>query len=751
MNLSLASGALLLALLRQSNAKCPVSGTGEGSEGCPHSGADAKIRSSIATNNLVRFKKPPRVRSSQRALAEAETDFVYSNQRVGDGGIPEGGYAAVREDIEAALTDSQEFWPADFNEPDGPSYGGLFIRLAWHCNGSYRTSDGRGGCDGGSILHDPVKSWPDNASLDMAIKLLQPIKDKYGEKLSWGDLIVLAGDVSIQTMGGPVLGFCGGRRDDANGDESIPLGPSELQHSLMPCGDEQCPVGELCPGCEFPLGASRMSIVYVDPEGPEGQKGNVTAAAASMREVFGRMGFDDRHTVAVTGGGHAFGKAHGACMSTEGPGFCPSGNTWEDKLTSGLEVVWTTAPTTWTNQYFNNIFNYNWTKVTGPGGAEQWKPADEGAPPIGMLTTDLALSQGDPEYEKLSRAYAADLDLITKDFGEAWYQLMARDVGPRSRCMGDELPAEMQYWETSLYFGPLSSTSDIDYIKVRSAVQESIDADQGSLSAFANLAMMCASTFRHTDYSGGCNGAAIRFSPQIDWASSAGASDALAKLEPIKKLFPDVSYADIIVLAGQTAIEAVGGKPMPFCGGRADAEDGAKSELLEPRLWNNDEYASFLYNTNNKGLSLMEGVALLATPKDGSTTLSNQFFVDLDPSSIYLQDDIGSIVEEFVADNDKFLTEYAKAFTYMVTADLFGGPSANACQGVDIPTVTVGGIEVDATETDATETDSTETGGDAAETDGDTADTPESKAIRHLGNVCVSAAAIASIFALFFV
>ncbi|KAL7546240.1 hypothetical protein ACHAWF_009573 [Thalassiosira exigua] len=346
--------------------------------------------------------------------------------------------------------------------PNGPSYGRLFIRLAWYCNGSYRLSDGRGGCDGGNIRHDPEKSWPDNASLDVAMKLLQPIKEKYGESLSWGDLIVLAGDTAIEIMGGPVIGFCGGRKDYTNGVESIQLGPSEIQQKLMPCGD-LCPVGHECPGCESPLGASTMGLIYVNPEGPDGHKGNLTASATSIRDVFGRMGFDDRLTVASIGGGHAFGKCHGACVK-EGSGFCPSGNTWKEKWTSGLEVTWTTAPTTWTNQFFTNLIDYEWQKIKGPGGKVQWEPKGDAVPPIGMLTTDLALYLGDPEYEKLVLQYASDFDSLTADFGEAWYQLMARDVGPCTRCMGDELPDDIQPWEASLYLGPLSPTNDIDYI-----------------------------------------------------------------------------------------------------------------------------------------------------------------------------------------------------------------------------------------------------------------------------------------------
>jgi len=687
----------------------------------------------------------------------ASGDPSYSNQNVGDGyAIPDGGYGAVRQSvIDMILTNNQDWWAADFAaSPAGlgsvagspGNYGGLFMRLAWHCNGSYRDSDGRGGCDGGSIRFPPISNWADNHSLNMALDLLHPVKELYGDKLSWGDLVVLAADASMVSMGGPVIGFCGGRIDWSNGDQALPLGPSVIQQELMPCGKEQCPEGEVCPDCVLPLGTAAVGLIYVEPVGtPEGE---FEGTAQNIREVFGRMNFDDRMTVAAIGGGHAFGKSHGPCLQDKAidvcqspensvsahlcEQFCPDPTTnsteppysWLQKSGSGLEVTWTRNPTVWDNEYFTNLFDYTWESYEGPGGHLQWKP--EFTDDVQMFTTDLALAYGDPIYEEISREYAKSLTNLTRDFGTAWYQLMSRDVGPRSRCLGDELPP-MQPWELTM--GPVDrplTTPKPDYIPVRSAIQKSIDDEPSNIAAFATLARQCASTFRSSDYQGGCNGAAIRFPPSIDWPTNEGAAEYLQLLEPIKDTFPDVSWSDLIVLAGQTAIEEASGgsNPMPFCGGRSDSENGSKAHGLEPRMYNNNTYDTILYDIANKGMSLAEGVALMATPDpkyykldggdadDSSTgsgssvtasvraattsdagssayTLSNQFFVRMKESSSdteeqdWFKGDIANVAEQFINDNDYFLEQYTKAYNYLMTADLFDGPTRNACQDVN--------------------------------------------------------------------
>ncbi|KAL3907430.1 MAG: hypothetical protein SGARI_003542, partial [Bacillariaceae sp.] len=400
------------------------------------------------------------------------------------------------------------------------------------------------------------------------------------------------------------------------------------------------------------------------------------------------MGFGDRETVSVIGGGHAYGKAHGACPSDEADaeGFCNGGTSWTDKLTSGLEVTWTEAPTTWTNLYFQHLVNLNFTETESPAGALQWEPTDPNAPDIDMMTSDLALYLGDPAYKELVLQYASDLDAITTDFGASWYQLMARDMGPRSRCLGDELPADLQPWELDYNFPTMDMGSLPDFILVRSSIQGIIDEDSSNIQLFSDLAKECASTFRATDQRGGCNGAAVRFAPQSEWeqSTSANTATALSNLETVKTAFPDVTYADLIVLAGITAVEAAGGNPVAFCPGRSDAEDGAKSEGLEYTVWNNKTYDSIVYNIENTGMSLAEGVALQASPVDG--VLTHEYFVNLqasDPENDLFQAELGDVVNQFIADNDYFLASYADGFNYMITADMFDGPTGNACEGVD--------------------------------------------------------------------
>lgn len=599
--------------------------------------------------------------------------------RVGDSGIPEGGYEAVKIDIAAAMTDSQAFFPADFG-----NYGGLFIRLAWHCNGSYRESDGRGGCDGGRIRFDPERSWPDNANLDKALDILAPIKEKYGASLSWGDLIVLAGNTAIEQMGGPKMGFCGGRIDDPDGSNSLILGPSPQQEELSPCQS----IGEQGK-CQSPLGPSTVGLIYVDPEGPVDAMGDPVASGRDIRNIFARMGFDDRTSVALIGGGHAFGKAHGACANP------PCGEGMEQGIgnntfTSGLEGEWTTNPTVWDNQFFNNLFDYDWQLILGPGGHLQWKPVQEDAPDIMMFTSDLALAE-DPLYEPISRDFAANQTALDEAFALAWYHLMSGDMGPASRCIGtDVLPP--QPFQNPL---PAAPTELPDYVPVRSMIQQLIDEDSDNIAAFTQLALGCASTFRETDYRGGCNGARIRFSPELDWPSNDGASDTLDTLQIVKDAFPKVSFSDLIVLAGQTAIEAAGGERLAFCGGRVDADNADGSDILAPRT-----YAVGLITIRDdmqvKGLSQGEGVALFAAPKDGSTILSNQYFVDLkiangvgysEAEKALLQEEFAPIVDLYIVDEGFFLKEFASAFHHLMTADRFDGPFANACASVDTPTV----------------------------------------------------------------
>lgn len=435
---------------------------------------------------------------------------LQTRTREGDGGVPDEGYAKVKEDIKTLLTDSKAFFPADFSPPVGPNYGGLMIRLAWHCSGSYRQSDGRGGCDGGRIRFDPELNWPDNANLNNALKLLEPVKDKYGSKLSWGDLIILAGNTAIESMGGPVIGFCGGRIDDTDGSDSLILGPSVEQEAIAPCQTLNPSRQGECNLVEgSPIGPTTVGLIYVNPAGPSGSEGDPIASGADIRRAFGNMGFNDTETVSLVGGGHAFGKCHGACddppcgRDTDLEGIGPN------TFTSGFEGPWTIQPTTWSNEYFNNLFNFEWELITGPGGNIQWTPknADGSAgPDIMMLTSDIALSK-DSDYTSISQAYAANIDVLNKDFMHSWYRLTTQDMGPISRCVGDSIPPPQNFQDPLPGATATVREAGTDFVEVRTKLQGLLDDDSSNGPAFVNLAFRCASTYRDTDYKGGCNGA----------------------------------------------------------------------------------------------------------------------------------------------------------------------------------------------------------------------------------------------------
>lgn len=588
----------------------------------------------------------------------------------------------MREELAKVLVDSQPFFPADFAPPVGPNYGGLMIRLAWHCSGSFRESDGRGGCDGGRIRFSPEMTWEDNANLDMALRLLEPVKEKFGSSLSWGDLIILAGNTAIETMGGPILGFCGGRVDDADGSASLILGPNEEQEALTPCQS----IG-LQGQCPAPLGPSTIGLIYVNPAGPVDENGNhgtPAESAVDIRNIFGRMGFDDRETVSLIGGGHAFGKCHGACPNPP-CGEPPLVGIGPNTFTSGFEGAWTTRPTTWSNDYFTQLFNFEWELITGPGGAPQWSPTN--GVDVLMLTADLALGDmgEDEDYEAISREYAASLSDLERDFMRSWYHLTTGDMGPPERCLGDEVPPPQPFQNAlPAFVGPKP-----DYVPIRTAVRAFIAGDPSNIAAFSNLALNCANTFRQTDYRGGCNGARIRFSPQIDWPTNAGAAEALASLSSIKDVYPEVTSADLIVLAGNVALEEAGIGALPFCGGRVDADNANGSAVLAPRFFPDVPVLSVEDDIIVKGLSMSQGVALFAAPKGRS--LSNQYFIDLMAGEgsftvfeqALLEEPFLPIVVDFIADNDAFLEAYASAWTYMMTADRFEGPTGNACTGVN--------------------------------------------------------------------
>ena len=440
----------------------------------------------------------------------------------------------VKEDLRELFVTSQEEWPADYGH-----YGPFMIRLAWHCAGSYRLSDGRGGCDGGRQRFDPERSWEDNTNLDKARALLWPIKQKYGLGLSWGDLFILAGTTAIESMGGPTIGFCAGRIDDMNGRDSLGLGPSREQEEIAPCPVEGA--------CLPPLGASTVGLIYVNPEGPLGNP-VPSLSAADVRDTFGRMGMNDSETVALIGGGHAFGKAHGACPAGAGPppnvdpvnpwpGLCGTG-VGVDTFTSGFEGPWVPTPTSWSNAYFQILQNFEWEVWTGPGNHSQWRVAGGATPPtapgvapggprepVMMLTSDLSLLN-DPEqsYQRYVQQFAEQPEAFDNAFAAAWYKLTARDMGPHSRCFGEDVPPP-QPWQFPLPPPPPPAELP-DFEQVRDAVRrvmvepnpvlppDEYDGQPWYGALFVRLAWACASTFRSTDFLGGCNGARIRFPPE---------------------------------------------------------------------------------------------------------------------------------------------------------------------------------------------------------------------------------------------
>ncbi|MFI5972412.1 catalase/peroxidase HPI [Streptomyces sp. NPDC051452] len=516
--------------------------------------------------------------------------------------------AAVKRDIAEVLTTSQDWWPADFG-----NYGPLMIRMAWHSAGTYRISDGRGGAGAGQQRFAPLNSWPDNVNLDKARRLLWPVKKKYGQSISWADLMILTGNVALEQMGLPTFGFGGGREDVWEPEEDVYWGPETAWlDDKRYTGDREL---------ENPLGAVQMGLIYVNPEGPNGNP-DPLAAARDIRETFRRMAMNDEETVALIAGGHTFGKTHGAGPADhvgddpEAAGFEEQGLGWRntygtgkgaDAITSGLEVTWTATPTRWSNGFFDNLFGYEWELTKSPAGAHQWKPKDgagEGTVPHAhdaskkiapnMLTTDLAL-RFDPIYEPISRRFHEHPEEFADAFARAWYKLTHRDMGPKSLYLGPEVPEETLLWQDPLpeREGELIDDADIEALKSKLL-------DSGlSVTQLVTTAWASASTFRGSDKRGGANGARIRLEPQRGWEANDpdGLAQVLRVLEGVQRDFnatsgaKKVSLADLIVLGGVAAVEKAakeGGFEVrvPFTAGRVDASeehtDAESFEALEP-------------------------------------------------------------------------------------------------------------------------------------------------------------------------
>lgn len=544
-------------------------------------------------------------------------------------------FQALKKDLTALMTDSQDWWPADFGH-----YGPLFIRMAWHSAGTYRIGDGRGGAGSGQQRFAPLNSWPDNVSLDKARRLLWPIKQKYGNKISWADLIVLTGNVALESMGFKTFGFSGGRADVWEPDEDVywgsekvwlggdtrygkeqvkaqPPGQGDLVAEPAKHGEEQNRDLSAERNLENPLAAVQMGLIYVNPEGPEGNP-DPEASGKDIRETFGRMAMNDEETVALIAGGHAFGKTHGAGPADnvgpepEAAGLEMQGLGWHntfgsgkggDTITSGLEVTWTSTPTRWGNEYLNNLFDFEWELTKSPAGAHQWRPKDgKGAGTVpdahdpgkkhapSMLTSDLAL-RFDPIYEPIARRFKENPDQLADAFARAWYKLIHRDMGPLARYLGPEMPNEELLWQDPLPKADPSTISEQDIATLKSRIL----ASGLSVGELVSTAWASASTFRGSDKRGGANGARLRLAPQKDWAANQGVDKVLAALEKIQGEFNNggkkVSLADLIVLAGNAAVEkaakdagysgSVGFRP-----GRVDASqeqtDVESFAVLEP-------------------------------------------------------------------------------------------------------------------------------------------------------------------------
>lgn len=586
---------------------------------------------------------------------------------------------AVKKDINDIMTTSQDWWPADYGH-----YGPLFIRMAWHSAGTYRIQDGRGGAGSGTQRFAPLNSWPDNTNLDKARLLLWPVKQKYGNSLSWADLMILAGNCALESMGFTTFGFGGGRADVWEPEEDIYWGSEGewLAHRHPEA-------------LESPLGATEMGLIYVNPEGPERNPDPLLAAKA-IRETFGRMAMNDEETVALIAGGHSFGKTHGAADPGKYVGKEPAAATIEEQgmgwissygsghgehtITSGLEGAWTKTPTKWSNDFFDHLFGYEWELTQSPAGAHQWKPkgnAGEGLIPDAhnpekrhapfMLTTDLSL-RFDPAYEKISRRFHENPDQFADAFARAWFKLTHRDMGPRARYLGPEVPQEVLIWQDPI---PAVTYATIDEGDI-AALKANILASGLTVSELVATAWASASTFRGSDKRGGANGARVRLSPQKFWAANnpVQLSKVLSTLESIQQEFnsiqtggKQVSLADLIVLAGCAAVEKAAKDAgvevsVPFTPGRADASqadtDVESFEALEPAADGFRNYMSSRANATAEEMLvdkaqlmtltapemtvLVGGLRVLSTNSDGSKhgvftqtpgVLTNDFFVNL--------------------------------------------------------------------------------------------------------------------------
>ncbi len=613
--LMMGSMVLLLCITTFSGAQnCPIetkasrqAEAGQGTKECPVMGAPYRHTAAGAMSNRDWWPNQLNLQilhQNSRKSNPMGDDFDYAEE------FKKLDLDALKKDIEAVMTTSQDWWPADYGH-----YGPLFIRMAWHSAGTYRIADGRGGASSGTLRFAPLNSWPDNTNLDKARRLLWPIKKKYGRKISWADLMVFTGNCALESMGFKTFGFAGGREDVWEPETDIDWGPESEWLGAKRRND----AGKL----ENPLAASQMGLIYVNPQGPNG-KPDPLAAAQAIRVTFGRMAMNDEETVALIAGGHTFGKAHGAASpdkhvgpEPEGAAIQEQGLGWKntfgkgnagDTITSGLEGAWTSTPTMWSNEYFNNLFGYEWELVKSPAGAWQWTPKDPAAKgtvpdahdpakfhaPM-MFTTDLALKM-DPAYGKISKRFHENPDAFADAFAKAWYKLTHRDMGPVSRCLGPLVP-EPQLWQDPVPEVDHALIDAKDIVALKGKILES----GLSVRQLVSTAWASASTFRETDKRGGANGARIRLAPQKDWEVNNPAQliKVLETLEQVRTEFNNtlsegkkVSLADVIVLGGCAGVEQAARKAgydlqVPFVPGRTDAAqemtDVESFAVLEPK------------------------------------------------------------------------------------------------------------------------------------------------------------------------
>ena len=590
-------------------------------------------------------------------------------------------YKALKQDLYDLMTDSQEWWPADYGH-----YGPFFVRLTWHAAGTYRIGDGRGGAGTGAQRFSPLNSWPDNGNLDKARRLLWPIKQKYGKQLSWADLLVLAGNAAIESMGGKTFGFGGGREDIWHPEEDIYWGPEEEM-----LGNNRY-VGERL--LNNPLAAVQMGLIYVNPQGPDGNP-DPKKSAHDIRETFGRMAMNDYETVALIAGGHTFGKCHGAGddgLVGVGPEDAPMEQQqfgWKsgfgkgmgrDAITSGLEGPWTKNPAQWDNGYFENLFKYEYELVKSPAGAYQWHPVDleeeNHAPDVEdpnlkvttiMLTSDLALRE-DPEYRKVSLHFKDNPDEFADAFARAWFKLLHRDMGPKNRYLGPEVPKEDLIWQDPVPAG----NSDYDVAKAK----ELISGCDLSIQEMIEVAWASASTFRNSDLRGGANGARIRFEPMKSWQSN-----DKALLDKALDLYTNIaeqvnaSVADIIVLAGNVAIENASGVEVPFLAGRGDATeeqtDAESFKVLEPLADGFRNYQKTEYSVSPEEMLVDKSQLLGLTAHEMTVLVGGMRSLGI------TKDNLGNFSE----DNNKLDNEF---FKKLLDMNVSWRPNGNnAYEGVD--------------------------------------------------------------------